>query len=63
MKRYLCFWGLAHYPPHRGWESFKGSFDTPEEAEKFLINYKEGIKGWWQIVDSITEKILIESNI
>ncbi len=49
MKRYLLFSGDEYYPLG-GWNDFKGSFDTLEEAKEA----KEKLSGhdWYQIVDT-----------
>lgn len=47
MKRYALFAGHNYYPCG-GWDDFKGSFDTPEEA---LALYKTGNHEWGHIVD------------
>lgn len=49
MKRYLVF-SFDQYYPCGGWNDFKGSFDTYEEAYAF--------KGMTQVVDSATGKVL-----
>lgn len=48
MKRYLVFFGDCQHPDG-GWDDFKGSFDTIEEAREFVKNKK--INDWFQIID------------
>ena len=60
MKRYLLFSGYYYYP-EGGWEDFRGSFDTIEEAMYFLLEKKgtgDGYwyKDWFQVVDLHEEK-------
>lgn len=50
MKRFLLFSGDEYYPVG-GWEDFKGSFDTKEEAEEFL-SQQEVKYDWNQIIDT-----------
>lgn len=50
MKRYLLF-AYDDYYPSGGWNDFKGSFDSVEEAKSNIGSYECG-----EIVDSQTEK-------
>jgi hypothetical protein len=49
MKKYLLFLGDCYYPGG-GWNDFKGSFDTIEEAWAAVPPDTD----WWHIVDSET---------
>ncbi len=48
MKRFLLFSGSNYYP-HGGWDDFRGSYDSCEEA---LAAPRHG--DWWQVVDTQT---------
>ena len=54
MKRYLLFSGYTYYPDG-GWEDFRGSFRTLEEAKEATL---EAPGDWWQIVDTDTGKLV-----
>lgn len=54
MKNFLVFIG-SHYYPDGGWEDFKQSFDSEEEALSYISN-QDG--DWWQIVDVQSGKIV-----
>lgn len=52
MKPYLLFMGSRYYP-NGGWEDFKGSYDSLEEAlfeQKRLVEINEHTYPWWQII-------------
>lgn len=53
MKRYLLFIGL-HYYPLGGWDDFKDSFDTVEEAKQYFTDLDMGCGAWSQIIDTHT---------
>ena len=53
MKRYLLFMGM-HYYPCGGWEDFKDSFDTIEEAQQHFKDAEMGWSAWFQIIDTST---------
>ncbi len=57
MKRYLVFTGSKYYPSG-GWDDFRGTFDTVEEAQKALLPSGTGLNcqsfDWYQIVDTTT---------
>jgi hypothetical protein len=46
--RYLLFAGCQYYPSG-GWDDFKGSFDTIDEAKEQIKILD--IEDWWHIVD------------
>ena len=54
VKRYLLFYGEAYYPIG-GWNDYKGSFDTIEEA-KALMEKSEWKPDWYDIVDTETSE-------
>jgi len=56
MKQYALF-GYDQYYPLGGWEDYKGSFDTPEEAVTYAhaISYQQD---YWQVVDLHTGSIV-----
>lgn len=45
MKRYALFAGSRYYP-RGGWEDFRGTYDTPEEAAQNGDGHD-----WWHTVD------------
>ena len=52
MKRFLLFAGFIECPDG-GWQDFKGSFDTLEEAtSKGEAQHTDDRIEWWHIVDS-----------
>jgi hypothetical protein len=51
MKRYLIFAGSNYYPSG-GWDDFRGSTDTLDEATSIA---KGGRHDWWHVVDTHTE--------
>lgn len=55
MKRYLLFMGLQHYPKG-GWQDFKDSYDSLEEAISAVANYS-GIE-WWHVVDTEEQRVV-----
>lgn len=59
IRRYIVFAGYYyHYHPSGGWNDFKGSFLTIEEAEKLEAEITKPIGDyeWCQIVDTHTLK-------
>jgi hypothetical protein len=48
MKRFLLFAFDSHYP-RGGWDDFRDSYDTKEEAVEAVAKMK---CEWWQVVDS-----------
>lgn len=56
LKRYLLFYGDNYYP-FGGWEDFKGSFATPDEAMVGLRSSGDW-SDWYHIVDSETGRIV-----
>ncbi|KKN40807.1 hypothetical protein LCGC14_0729490 [marine sediment metagenome] len=57
LKPYLVFIGENYYPPG-GWQDFKDSFDTREEARHFIEKVVQDGYDWGQIIftgDSIEE--------
>lgn len=58
-KRYFVFRGHNYYPAG-GWSDFASSFDTTEEAYKFLTTNK-GDYDWCQIVDTETERTIFNA--
>lgn len=66
MNRYFLFAGHNYYP-QGGWEDFKGSFSTVNEAHGYELElYKisiveaSGCGWWWHIVDSTRLSIIEE---
>ncbi len=62
MKNYLTFVGGKYYLS-RGWEDFKESFDTREEAKKFVEKLVTGEYEWGQVIfigDDIGEELVTE---
>jgi hypothetical protein len=63
---YLLFAGPNYYPGG-GWEDFEDSFDTAAAAENFVnLNkdrLRDGMSGWYQIVDWGTKRIIIEGRL
>jgi hypothetical protein len=57
MKQYLVFAGSDYYPSG-GWKDFKGSFDSIDEAKKFLNTEELRSYDWWQIVDTTTQEVV-----
>ena len=60
MERFLLFAGDEYYPAG-GWDDFRGSFKTVEEAEKKADKptdreWANNSYDWWHIVDSTTGK-------
>jgi len=58
MKRFLLFHGHVYYP-RGGWEDFKGSYGSIEEADSAFTTQLEdweepGRFVWYHIVDSST---------
>jgi cellobiose phosphorylase len=53
MKRYIVFSGDNYYPIG-GWEDFKDSFNTLEEAREYQSNMPD----WFHIVDLQTMEIV-----
>lgn len=56
VKRYLLFAGDQYYPVG-GWDDFKGSFDTPDEAVDAIRHPTEpnGWRtDWWHVIDGTT---------
>lgn len=55
MSNYLLFAGGFYYPSG-GWDDFRGSYSTPEEAKEVAesLTYID----WWHVVDSETEEIV-----
>lgn len=60
MKQYLLFSGDTYYP-YGGWRDFDESFDSIDEAEKYISN--NHAPDWWQIVDIKTGKIVKSNNV
>jgi len=61
-KNYLVFTGVVYYPG-QGWEDFKASFGTREEAKKFVEkSVTEESDDWGQIVfiGDVKEELIIE---
>ena len=54
LKQYLVF-AYDRYYPGGGWSDFKGSFDTEEEAVRYL--HATGGQ-FWEIVDILDPSIL-----
>lgn len=64
MKRYLLFAGFQ-FVPYLGWHSFRGDFDTLEEADysdDAIIFGREDIKNprFYQVVDSVSQQVVKE---
>ncbi len=63
LKNYLVFTG-SFYEPNGGWLDFKESFETREEAKKFVEKYtKEEYQDWGQVIfigDDIGEELVTE---
>lgn len=53
MERYLLF-AFDQYYPRGGWDDFRGSFKTLEEA---MEAWDDMTRDWGQIVDIETEEI------
>lgn len=58
MKRFALFAG-DHYYPDGGWLDFVDSFDTAEEALKFVVEHQQTSKphmrwDWWSAIDLTT---------
>lgn len=58
MKRYALFAGKHRYPAG-GWDDFRGSFDTPEEA---WDHYDTIDHEWGHVVD-LTNGVVIPINL
>lgn len=58
MKRYLLFAGSVYYPDG-GWDDFKDSFDTREQAIEECNQWK-GRYGWAHVIDAQTGEKLAE---
>lgn len=56
MKRFLVFAGEAYYPLG-GWNDFRSSFDTKEEAFAAKEVLHSAV-GWVHVVDSETQQIV-----
>lgn len=50
LKRFLLFGGMRYYPG-KGWEDFRGSFDSVEEA-RFATFQVGNEVNWYQVVDT-----------
>jgi hypothetical protein len=63
MKRYALFLGEFYYPSG-GWDDFKNSFDTLDEAIKAALkeDTARAPKNWWHIVDLFTGKYAAEGS-
>ena len=61
MKQYLVFAGSDYYPSG-GWKDFKGSFDSIDEAKKFLNTKELRSYDWFEIVDTIKMEV-VETDI
>jgi len=55
-KRYLLFAGSSYYPLG-GWDDFKKSFESLDEARRYIPVVRED---WWQIVDTETGQVITE---
>ena len=55
MKRYLVLAGDDYYP--NGWSDYRGSYESLEEA----ISKAESVTAcdWYDIIDSVTEKVVV----
>lgn len=54
---YLLFIGSAYYPSG-GWDDFKGSFQTLDEAIEAKNRYRT--EDWWHIVSLIESAIVAQ---
>ena len=55
IKRYAVFAGHYYYPSG-GWDDFKDSFDTQDEADDAAIYFYGISLDWVQVVDITTGK-------
>lgn len=53
MERYYLFAGMTYYPG-QGWEDFRGSFETIEDAVQETVSLNFGMYSWFQVVDGAT---------
>lgn len=56
MLRYLVF-AFDSYYPAGGWNDFRGSYETPEEAVEAAENAG---RDYWQVVDAETGEVTRE---
>lgn len=60
MKRFLLF-AFDTYYPNGGWDDFKGSFDTVEEATtQGAKNDEDNVLGNYHVIDSTTGEMVYE---
>jgi len=65
IKRYILLAGLSCYP--KGWEDFRGTFDTVYEAQRYALSIGEEVfylgleNSWAQIIDTLTMEVVSEA--
>ncbi len=58
MKKYLVFAGSTYYPMG-GWNDFRTSFHSIDEAKNYLLDTQKQYD-WYHIIDSETYRIVYE---
>lgn len=59
MKRFAVFAGDVYYPCG-GWNDYRESFDTLDEARRYVFNWACRAD-WWHIVDLTTREVVAQA--